>query len=387
MKLSLVMVAVAAMLAFAPAAADEEEIGHLIPPGYKPEPATDEQGLWLEFEEIEAQVNKSALLVRDPVLTNYVDQIVCRVAQAYCNDFRVYLIRNPHFNASMTATGMMQIWTGLILRASSTDEIAAVVAHEIAHYTRLHSIERLRAMRRKMSKGAFFDIALGALTGVYGLAQMGAALSYLSFSRENETEADLLGAKLLFLAGYDPHASYRVWHAVIEEEEEAAVKQEEPGIFAKTHPESAARANYLENWVTAKYGPPDQERVADQRLVDVLNESYMFLMEDQIDTNRFGRTKAILERHSAMGVEPSLVHYFYGEMFRQRDEPGDRELAMSAYLHSIEGGNAPPESYKNLGYLHLKKKEMDKAREYFREYLTLDPDASDRAMIEFYLEE
>ena len=60
---------------------------------------------------------------------------------------------------------------------------------------------------------------------------------------------------------------------------------------------------------------------------------------------------------------------------------------MDAYLHSIEGGAAPPEAYKNLGYLHLKAEDMEKAQERFREYLELAPDASDRAMIEFYLEE
>ena len=123
-----------------------------------------------------------------------------------------------------------------------------------------------------------------------------------------------------------------------------------------------------------------------KELLDVLNAHYVFLMEDQIDTNRFGRTNAILERHAAMGVDPSLVRYFYGEMFRQRNEPGDTDLAMASYRHSIEGGNPPAAAYKNLGYLHLKRAEMDSARENFGKYLEVDPEASDRAMIEFYLE-
>ena len=366
---------------------DIDDLEHLIPPGYTPQTESDEKGLWNEFEEIELQMNKSAMLVRDPDITNYLNRVVCRVAGPYCDDFRLYIVRNPNFNASMTATGMMQIWTGLIIRASSTDEIAGVIAHEIAHYTRLHSLETLRALRRKMAKGAFFDIFLTAATGVYGLGQMAAAMNFLSFSREQETEADLLGVKLLAQAQYDPHASYRVWQQIIDEEKAAAVKREDPGVFAKTHPESEARMAYLKTLVEAHYGPPDAELVADRELLDVLNTHYMFLMEDQIDTNRFGRTQAILERHAAMGVDPSLVRYFYGEMFRQRNEPGDMDLAMASYRHSIEGGNPPAAAYKNLGYLHLKKDEMDGARENFRKYLEVDPEASDRAMIEFYLEE
>ena len=378
----------AAMLAQAPAIAATEEVVHKIPPGYEPEESRDEQGLWMEFNDMERALNKSALLVRDPELNNYVQQIVCRVAGEYCNDFRVYLVRNPGFNASMTATGMMQIWTGLIIRATSTDEIAAVIGHEIAHYTRLHSLEGFRALKSKMATASFFDLGFAVLTGVSApVGQTAAMLSYLSFNREQETEADLLGAHMMAEASFDTHASYRVWEKILAEEQAAAVKRESPGMFSKTHPASEDRAIYLKNWVNDRYGPPDVEVVADQRFLDIMNNHYLFLMEDQIDTNRFGRTKELLERHSEIGIEPSLVHYFYGEMFRQRGEEGDQKRAMDAYRHSVEGGAAPPEAYKNLGYLYLKAGEVVAAHESFRTYLDIDPDASDRSMIEFYIEE
>jgi tetratricopeptide (TPR) repeat protein len=119
----------------------------------------------------------------------------------------------------------------------------------------------------------------------------------------------------------------------------------------------------------------------------MIGKHYLFLMEDQVDTNRFGRTEEMLKRHLAMGVAPSLVRYFYGEMFRQRGADGDEQRAMDAYRHSIEGGAAPPEAYRNLGYLLLKSGERQQAHENFRKYLELDPRATDRAMIDFYLEE
>jgi hypothetical protein len=380
-------VLLAAMLAM-PAFADDEELTHKIPPGYEPEEARDEKGLWNEMEEMERSIGKSALLIRDPEMNAYINDIVCRVAADYCGDFRVYVIRNSNFNASMTATGMMQIWTGLITRSSSTDEIAAVVGHEIAHYTRLHSLEILRALRKKMTTGSVFDVILTAATGVASpIGQMTAVLSALSFNREQETEADLLGVKLVAAAGYDPHASYQVWQRILEEEEAAAVKREDHGIFAQTHPASEERASYLESWVTTRYGEPDQEFVPDEAFLKILTTYYVMLMEDQIATNRFGRTEELLERHARIGVEPSLVRYFYGEMFRQRGEDGDAELAIAAYRHSIEGGAPPPEAYSNLGYLLLKQGDTSGAQESFRTYLEVNPEADDRAMIEFYLEE
>ena len=382
------LLVVAALVCGNAALAEDEPIDHKIPPGYEPEEARDERGLWMELKELERGINKSALLVRDPELNDYVNEIVCRVAGEYCNDFRVYLIRNPGFNASMTATGMMQIWTGLIVRANSTDEIAAVVGHEIAHYTRLHSLERLRAIKAKLATGSIFDLAVILATGVSTpLGQMTAMMSVLSFNREQETEADLLGTRLLAEASYNPHASYEVWQRIIAEEEAAAVKREEPSMFGKTHPASHQRALYLENLVNATYGPTDAEPVADEKLISILNNQYLFLMEDQLDTNRFGRTEELLNRHRELGVEPSLVYYFYGEMFRQRNEDGDQQLAMDAYRHSIEAGTTPAGAYKNLGYLHLKSGDTVAAQLQFRKYLEIDPGADDRAMIEFYLEE
>lgn len=387
MRARVLIVALVATLAAPPLVA-QQDVDHKIPPGYAPEHGPDEAGIWLQIEEYEKAIQRSALLVKDPEINNYVDAIVCRVAGDYCEDFRVYVIRNPGFNASMTASGVMQVWTGLLLRSQSSDEVAAVIGHEIAHYTRLHSLERLRSIKKSMAAGSIFDLGVTILTGVSApVGTTTAMLSALSFSREQESEADFLGARMIAEAAYDPHAAYRVWEAIIAEEEAAAVKREEPGMFAQTHPDAAVRALALKEWITARYGPPDAEIVSNAEHIEILDRHYLFLMEDQLDTNRFGRTEDMLRRHSAMGVEPSLIRYFYGEMFRQRGGEGDAQRAMDAYLHSIEGGAAPPEAYKNLGYLHLKAGDLEKAQERFREYLELAPDASDRAMIEFYLEE
>ncbi len=382
------LIALISLFVVATVVAAPEEIEHKIPPGYQPEEARDEQGIWMEMLEYETMLQKSPLLVRDVDLNIYLRTVVCQVAGDYCNDIRVYLIRNPGFNASMTATGMMQIWTGLLVRTTSTDELAAVLGHEIAHYTRLHTLERFRSIKAKSAAGSIFDLGLILATGYsVPIGQLMAVMSVLAYSRDQEAEADILGAKLLADANMDPHAAYRVWNLVIKEEEAAAVKREKPGIFSKTHPKSEARAKDLEEWVTERYGPADPDASNSDRHVAILNNHYLFLMEDQIDTNRFGRTEDMLRRHENMGIEKGLVHFFHGEMYRQRDKEGDRELAMDAYMKSIALGSPPPEAYKNLGYLCLKRDDSTQARAYFHKYLESKPDASDRAMIEFYLEE
>ena len=130
-----------------------------------------------------------------------------------------------------------------------------------------------------MTTGSIFDVIVTGVTGVASpFGQMTALLSALSFNRNQETEADILGAKLVANAGYDPHATYRVWVRILEEEEAAAVKREDHGIFANTHPASENRADYLEGFVTARYGLPDQELVADEAFLKIMNMYYMIRM-------------------------------------------------------------------------------------------------------------
>jgi predicted Zn-dependent protease len=369
------------------AGASAQDIEHSIPPGYEPEEARDEEGIWLEMLEYEEQLKRSPLLVRDDDINDYLRNAACRVAGEYCRDIRVYLVRNPGFNASMAPTGMMEVWTGLLVRMRSTDELAAVLGHEVAHYTRLHSLERFRRLKSQLAAGTILDLGLILYAGVSTpVGQMMAMLSSLAYSRNQETEADLLGAQLMANADMDPHAAYEVWEALILEEEAAEVKRDDPGIFFSTHPDPVSRYFELREWIASKYGPAQPEIRDADRHVEILNAHYLSLMEDQLDTNRFGRTEDILSRHAAMGIEEGLLSYFLGEMYRQRNQEGDRQLAMDAYLQSVASGAPPPEAYKNLGYLYLRADQLDLARENFTRYLEVQPDATDRAMIEFYLE-
>ncbi len=380
------MLAVVAVAALAGDAAFEVP-EHAIPPGYKPEVARDERGIWRELEDFEKELERSPLRITDPALNDYIDDLVCRVAQGYCGDFRLYVVRNPHFNASMAANGMMVIWTGLLTRVASTDELAAVVGHEIAHYTRLHTLARFRKIRKGMTVGTIFSFGLGIATGVLmPIGEMVAIASALKFSREQESEADLLGAKLIADVDLDPHAAYRIWRNLIEEDQRAEVKREEPGLFTQTHPDPVDRAEVLEQFASATYGPPP-EAARDEVFLAVLANNYKWLMDDQIRTARYGRTEYLLERHAALGVPEGLVHYFRGVMLAQRAGAGDLAAARTAYEQAAAAPEPVAEAFRNLGYAFMKDGDVERAREHFGEYLARAPGATDKAMIEFYLQE
>jgi predicted Zn-dependent protease len=377
--------AVIALLGVGSAAA-VERIEPKLPPGYEPTLNDDERGLWMQIEEFEAELRGSPLRVRDAGVNEYVYSVACRVAGDYCPDLRVYVVRNPGFNASMAANGMMQVWTGLLVRVSSEDELASILGHEVAHYAMAHSIAQFRRLKKSLVAGSLFDIGVAVLTGIdLGAGQMTALMNALAFSREHEEEADLLGAQLMADAGYDVHACAVVWDNLLEEEEHAVVKRDDVPIFLSTHPRADDRADNLRA-LADEYGYPERPDYQD-RHAPAMADQYFSFMEDQIDTNRYGRTAFMLDRHESWGVRPGLVEFFRGEMYRQRAEEGDAQLARSAYERAVEAGDCPAACYRNLGYIQLKAKNVPAAQENFRRYLEADPEASDREMIEFYLGE
>lgn len=364
-----------------------------IPPGYKPGPeaAKDTRGLWMEMDEAEKSLQHSPLVVTDPLINNYVSDIVCAVSHAYCGDLRVYVIRSPHFNAALSPNGLMLVNTGLIIRMASSDQLAAVLGHELAHYTQTHSLERLRKAKR--------NLTVGTLVSALGLPGVLATIGVLSFNRQQESEADELGAYYMAAAGYWPGAASEVWRLLEDEERNALVKRSRGAWFLSTHPKPVNRAQTLDAVVQRLADSPVgvQAAKADLKpqgavmsevdpLIDVVQRRYALLMDEQLQQRDAGRLLTLLERHEAMGIRLSDVLFYRGEAYRIRDGCGDIERAMAAYRQAIGFDEVNPGAYRELGYLEYKHGDRQRAQGYLKAFLAEEPDAPDRQMIEFYLQ-
>ena len=108
----------------------------------RPDLATDEGGLWAMMDREETRLRRSPFRMRDEALARYLQEVVCRLGGDHCPDMRVYAVRTPYFNASMAPNGMMQVWSGLLLRMDNEAQLAAVLGHEIGHFLQRHSVER-----------------------------------------------------------------------------------------------------------------------------------------------------------------------------------------------------------------------------------------------------
>jgi len=377
-------------LAFAAAAGVRaDEYDYQAPPRFaRPDLGTDEGGLWAFMDREEQRLKRSSFLLRDPALHGYVNGIACRLAGDHCPEMRVYLVRTPYFNASMAPNGMMQVWSGLLVRMQNEAQLAAVLGHEIGHYLQRHSVERLRDAKSRSSFGLIVGMALGVAGGgsLGTLAQMGILASSLAYGRDQEREADRIGIALMARNGYAPAEAGRVWGQLLEEYEGAKAAGEEvssTNILFASHPPAEERREVLA--AAAKRDWPGAARMGADEYRAALAPHRMGFLYDEVRRRRFGESLVLFDRLLKSSPRDGQVQYFKGEVYRLRGSEGDAKLALEAYRASLAMDNTPPEAHRALGTVLRHAGDNDGATRAFQRYLELKPDAEDAELIRSYL--
>lgn len=159
-------------------------------------------------------------------------------------DWEFVVFDVPQINAFAMAGGKVGVFTGLFKIAKTDDQLASVIAHEIAHVTAKHVHEKLSRELAVSTVGAVgmigglaggaSGLTVDALSQVYGLTT---GISGFAFDRAKEKEADYVGLMYMARAGYDPQAAVTVLEAL---EAESANDPVQPA-FLSTHPSHPER--------------------------------------------------------------------------------------------------------------------------------------------------
>lgn len=184
---------------------------------------------------ISLQVEKEYKLTNDPLIQKRVEDIGKKIA-AVCDrkeiDYYFKVIEDEEVNAFSLPGGYVYINEGLIEKASSDDELAGVVAHEVGHIVARHSIKKLQALQSYSILRILVAVAPGA--GEAGSAADAAfAQILLGYSREDELLSDQLAVRYTKLAGYDPHGMIKFLEKL---EDIGRRKPLRPKSYFKTHP-------------------------------------------------------------------------------------------------------------------------------------------------------
>jgi predicted Zn-dependent protease len=178
--------------------------------------------------------------IDDPRITSALEAMLRRLepfAATRGFEFRVHVVESDEVNAFALPGGQMVVYTGLLRRAESADQVAGVLAHEMAHVTLRHGLRNV-AHRAGLVLGV--QLLLGDASGWTQLAADAAVLAQSNdYSRDQESAADAEGVRMLMAAGLDPEGMASFFRLL--EDEPAS----EVPAWLSTHPDLEDRIAHV----------------------------------------------------------------------------------------------------------------------------------------------
>jgi predicted Zn-dependent protease len=199
-------------------------------------------------KQLAQEVQRQAKLVEDPLISEYINRIgqnLVRNSDAKV-PFTFQVIEGDSPNAFALPGGYVFVYTALIKIADEEDELAAAMAHEIAHVAARHMTKQATKSQIVNLAGVPVGVILGGGIGgavVRQGANFGIPAVFMRFTRQDESEADYLGVQYLYAAGYDPNGAISIFEKL------ESLEKKRPGTVARifsTHPMDAARIRKTE---------------------------------------------------------------------------------------------------------------------------------------------
>ena len=231
------------------------------------------------------ELQRNVRIVDDPVISEYVNRLgqnLVRNSDAEV-PFTTKVIDDESVNAMAFPGGFLFVNVGLLLNAESEAEVAAVMAHEIAHVAARHGT-RQESAGRVIGWATLPTIFMGggwAGVGVRQGLQLAIPMTYLKFSRGYEAEADNLGLQYMYKTGYDPAAFIDFFERV-----QAMEKKKKGTINALfgSHPVTGSRIKDAQKHIERNLAPRPEYVVTSAEFSKVKSRLTMLRNRRQIDT-------------------------------------------------------------------------------------------------------
>ena len=218
---------------------------------------TDEEKMARSFLKV---IYRQYEFIDDPDIADYVSKIGNRIVSKLDKPlfiYHFYVIKTDPYNAFAIPAGYIFINSGLLMAMDDEDELAGILAHEIAHVNARHISQKIE-MSKKLGWARMAGMALGALMGVAGAGDVGqavtqssaaaAASAELAYSREDEMQADQLGLDYLANAGYSGEGLLKILKKMRSKE---WFDSKQVPTYLLTHPAVDDRIAYLDTQIAS----------------------------------------------------------------------------------------------------------------------------------------
>ena len=314
-------------------------------------------------EEFLQTVRKRYKIIEDPAVANYIQKIGDRIVaklppQAF--DYHFYVIEQDAYNAFAGPAGNIFVHSGLFEALDHEGELAALLAHEIAHSSCRH-IAKMIEDSKKTNIGTLAGLVAGILIGLGGASSVGSAVAIgsmaagqsaqLAYTREKEMQADQIGRHYLQAAGYNLHSMLSLLKTIRRQE---WFSTEQIPTYLRTHPATEERLTYLASTLSDQPAPPPKDSYGFQRARARLLALYG------------NPEKALVEFRKKVSTRPGdpMAHYGYGLALERNGNPkaAVKQLRIAHSAHPND-----PYITEDLGLVHFLNGNYEKSLEILQQ--------------------
>ena len=319
----------------------------------------DEKEMGHKFD---VMVRSNMGVVEDPEVSLYVNQIVDRLVKTLPPQpfsFKAAVILHNALNAFAVPGGYVYVFTGLIMNLEKEEDLAGVLAHELAHVTQHHVASRLERAQFVTLGSLLLAIAGVAVGGSSGgaiaVGALGAGQSaMLNYSRIDETEADQIGLQYLVAAGYPPQGMVDGFKVL---RQKSWMSGANVPTYLSTHPAIGDRINGLQARIQGM-GKSVQGRTQDNK---------RFTRVKTLLWARYGDEQAAQQRFSG---KDGLSCMGRGIVLARINRVNE---ANKAFDEALAASPNDPLVLREAGAFHYRKGDMSRADGLLRQAMRLDP--------------
>lgn len=324
-------------------------LGTLIPP--------EVYGITIKEEEelsrrMLTAIYNQAEIIDDPAIVSYVNDIGKRILATLPEQpfqYHFHVIKEDVYNAFATPAGHIFVYSGLIDAMDEEEELAGILGHEIAHVYCRHISQKIER-QKKLGWATLAGIAAGILLGVGGATEASQAITMgapaaaqsaeLSYSRDDEMQADQFGLKFITEAGYSAQGLLKILKKI---RSKTWFGSDQVPTYLMTHPAVEDRISYITSWL--------ESYDASHKPIPLVNEDEFHRAHTRIETE-YGDEQVVLSRleaDAARNPEDPMAHYRYGLILAR---VGRRQEAIEQIRLALTKKAFDPYILRDLGWIY-----------------------------------
>jgi predicted Zn-dependent protease len=366
----------------------------------------DEIQLWRNAEQIERLIDESGILYNDNDLQEYLEMIAYKLLpqniQKQNITLRIKIIQHPFLNAFALPNGTVYLHTGILARMDNEAQLAAVLGHELTHFTHRHTLKEMRDARNKQAFFGTLQTICGVAGAAYGGAPLGGLLteltgqtgavlalaSVMGYSRELETEADAVGLQAMINAYYDPKEALKVFEHLQQELKEQNIQ--EPFFFG-THPRLQERIDNYQMLLSTQYTVQSKDESRLKNTEEFRSRTEKLIFDNAVLDMQIGRlntAQTSIEKYLKRQSNCARAYFLLGEIHRRGGRTESHyQQAIDAYLEAIRLDPDYADAHRGLGLVYRAQNKKQESCDEFNKYLALNPQAIDSNIVRGYLAE